>query len=336
LKNFVRLVFVFSLVVAPLASQVALAQTSVIQEQESSSDDAEKPKFGGRVALSNTLGLGTFVAGSDQREYDLVAISVNPFWRVEGDKRVAFMKFSVSQELLQNYESATTTPNQILLSDLELGYVHNNLYKIAPLGISVSPYISGVVGTSLASRYANRLGVIRVGSKFGYSYKKTMLMYETRVGKNFNRFTSPTVDAGLGVAFARDQGNEDLGGVIAIGGRNIEFSWMNRGTAMFTLPSKLYLTFDYVFVKYFTYAADNEDGLTPENGDSGRGVRDLTQSTIDLSWQTPKKELLLSVGASTSQSPLTSDNSSIRFPFFDFISPNSNRTTFYLALTGTY
>ncbi len=336
MKNFVRLVFVFSLVVAPLASQVALGQSAVLDEQEKSKDDKAKSKFGGRVALSNTLGLGTFVAGSDQRAYDLVAVSVNPFWRIEGDKRQAYLKFSVSQELVQNYESSTTTPNQIMLGDLELGYVHNNMYKFPSLGVSLTPYVSGVVGTSLASRYANRLAVIRVGGKFRYTYKKAMFFYETRAGKNFNRYTSPTVDADLGVAFARDQGNEDLGGVIAIGGRNVEFSWLNRGTVMFTLPSKLYLTFDYVFVKYFTYSAENDDGLTPENGDTGRGVRDLTQSTIDLSWQTPKKELLMSFGASTGQSPLTSDNSSIRFPFFDFISPNSNRTTFYLALTGTY
>ena len=131
--------------------------------------------------------------------------------------------------------------------------------------------------------------------------------------------------------------SEDLAGdVVAAGGVNSEFSLLNRITAVFSLPADLSLTFDFAYIQSWSYAWDNDDDLTVANADTGRNLNDISQAVIDVSWQSPVPNLIISSGVVTAQTPKTANNDGFRFPFFDFIAPNSNSTTFYLDAIASF
>jgi hypothetical protein len=289
----------------------------------------------GMVILDNSLGLGTFVSGPDSRPSLATTLLLRPYWQIN-DKQQLWLRFYVTKELIQNYESTTTVPNQILIGDTELRYVYNNVAEIPGVKIKVTPILSVFGGTSLTSRYQTRLAIVRPTVKLAYTYKWANLYYEARFAKSFHQYTSPTVGASAGIAVARDKGNEDLSGAVAIGSRNVEYVLTNRLTFVASLPKKISVSLDYMYVRYWTYDASNGDAFQAPGADSGRGVRDLTTSTIDLSWQTPWPKLAVSMGMTTAQTPKTADAGSFRPPFFDFLTPNSNQTAFYLDFIGMF
>jgi hypothetical protein len=288
------------------------------------------------VIVDNSVGLGTFVQGVDQRASYTLTVDARAGWKFD-DHQMAWLRFPVSQQVVQNYDTPTTTPNQILIGDVEARYIYNNLVKLDDAGFAVTPYLYLAGGTSLSARYQSRLLSVRPGVRLSYKLGPANLYYEGRFTKNFHRYTSPTLDGGLGIAVARLGGSEDLAGdVVAAGGVNSEFSLLNRITAVFSLPADLSLTFDFAYIQSWSYAWDNDDDLTAANADTGRNLNDISQAVIDVSWQSPVPNLIISSGVVTAQTPKTANNDGFRFPFFDFIAPNSNSTTFYLDAIASF
>jgi hypothetical protein len=302
--------------------------------QAQTEDSGESKPWMGMVVIDNSVGLGTFVQGVDQRESYTLTVVASGGWKFD-DHQQLWLQLPVSQQIVQNYDSLTTTPNQILLGDTELRYFYNNIYKNDDFSFSSYLWLAG--GTSLSARYQSRLLSVRPGVKLAYKAGPATLMFESRFTKNFHQYTSPTVDGGIGLAIARVGGSEDLAGdVVAVGGVNTEFSLYNRLTASFGLPADLALTVMYAYIQSWSYAWDNNDSFTAENADTGRNLSDVSQTVIDLSWQSPLPYLILSGGVITAQTPKTANNDGFRFPFFDFEAPNSNSTTFYLDAIAVF
>jgi hypothetical protein len=288
------------------------------------------------IIVDNSVGLGTFVQGVDQRESYTLTVDARAGWKLD-DHQHLWLRLPVSQQIVQNYNSFTTSPQQILLGDAELRYIYNSAYKSADGDFGVTPYLYVAGGTSLAARYQSRLFSLRPGVRLSYKAGPATILFESRFTKNFHRYTSPTVDGGQGLALARLGGSEDLAGdVVAVGGVNSEFSLLNRLTAVFGLPADLSLTFDYAFIQSWSYAWDNDDSFTAANADTGRNLSDISQAVIDVSWQSPLPYLTISGGVVTAQTPKTANNDGFRFPFFDFEAPNSNSTTFYLDAIAVF
>mgnify|MGYP001570243132 FL=1 len=83
---------------------------------------------------------------------------------------------------------------------------------------------------------------------------------------------------------------------------------------------------------YNSFAIDETSGT---GASAGRGQRDTTWGTIDLSYSLTDN-WGLSFGVTSYQSAKTSDGQSIRFPFFDFRSFADNNTSFYFDVRYTF
>ena len=337
IRGFIRILLIVCTIFTFLSSASAQDNTvgaESMESEEGNDEKASKP-WGGLIIVDNAIGLGTFVQGVDQRASYTLTVDARVSWKFD-DHQTAWLRVPVSQEIVQNYDSVTTA-NQTILGDVEARYFYNNLVNLDDIGLKVTPYLWAAGGTSQSARYQTRLLSLRPGVKVFYKLGPAQLIYEGRFTKNFNRYTSPTVDGGLGIAVARLGGSEDLAGdVVAVGGVNSEFSLLNRLTAYFAFPANLGLTVYYTYIQSWSYEWDNDDDFTAANADTGRNLSDLSQSVIDLSWQTPISNLTLSAGAVTLQTPKTADNDGFRFPFFDLVAPNSNSTTFYLDAIASF
>jgi hypothetical protein len=97
------------------------------------------------------------------------------------------------------------------------------------------------------------------------------------------------------------------------------------------LPN-LSLSVDLLIYNYIRFSNDGQFS-DPDLPLTGR--HDNTWGIIDLSYQATSY-LVVSTGLSSLQPALTADSSSLRFPFFDFISPSNNYTKWYLTATFLY
>ena len=112
----------------------------------------------------------------------------------------------------------------------------------------------------------------------------------------------------------------------------MEWSWWNRATASISFSDTLALNITYGFNKSWTYVSYPDDEFTQGEADPGRGERDMSVGVTDVYWQTPIKGFALDAGVTSSQAPLSADNNSVRFPFFDYKSTANNYTAVFLAV----
>ena len=307
-----------------------------------SSDDAEAvmagvadvaggSSFSALVILDNSVGVGTFVEGSSQRPAYTVSLDMRPTWKLN-DKQNVRLRLVVFQGLIQNADSSTTKKRQVLINDLEARLNHIEKSALGGLKLTMKPYAAVTAPTSLASRYQTKILSLKGGLALTGKAGILSLTLDSVGTKNFNRYTNPALERDDDVAVVRVNGAEDLGdSLAAVGVNNVEWTWSNRATTSFSLSDTMTLGITYVFLKSWTYVSFPDDNEKAEQADEGRGTRDLTQGVADLYWQSPVDSLALDLGVSSTQAPLTADNSSVRFPFFDFTSTANNYTSVYLS-----
>jgi hypothetical protein len=307
--------------------------------------EAEAAVFplGATLVFETSLGMGTLIADQYERRPLLTGLlDFQPYAKLWRDLMLVG-RVRLLKELVSNAGSSTTSNRETVLYDTDFTFQWNRAYVVpasVPVlsDLSVAPMVVLSAPTSKASRYATQVLSVRPGFILTKPLGPVSLAYWFRFTKNFHRYTSPTVDLaeqGL-VAVPRPGGAEDLTNtLVAVDGNNVEWSILNRLTVAWSILDNLSLTVDYILTNAWTYRSYPQDDLTGEHARSGRGQRDATQGTVDLTWGVTGP-LYLSLGVTTYQPPLTQDNGGLRWPLLNFFERANNFTTFYFDVTCVF
>jgi hypothetical protein len=244
-------------------------------------------------------------------------------------------RLDISKDIIDNYDAATTVPNQTLLSDVTLTWNVNPIVQEPVTGLKLNGWIDLLAPTSLASQYETRLLTARAGLGITKEFGWVNLYYMFRFDKYFHERDHRTL--GIGEVECGPLGGKALdSGACSLGGyANTSFQFMNRFIVEFVPVERLGITIDFLVYNAFTYDVNPDDALTAENAVPGRGQRDLMAGTFEVSYQV-LDQLTLALGTSTLQPPKTLDNEGFRFPFFDFSTASNNFTSIYFDVIGTF
>ena len=319
-------------------SEDSSGAVATVEAEDEEAEEEEGPFTGSMVIFDNSVGLGTFVKGASHRPAWGWSLSIRPRWNID-DHHVLAARLDLAQDLVENADSSVTERQRLLLSVLQLNYQYRKLVALWDDMFTVKPSLTVDFPVSPKARFTDQIIGLRPGASATFKPMKWFsFTYYTGAIKSFNRFTHATVKVDDGVMLARPGGSESLGGGLIADGTtyNIEWTWRNRFIADFTLPLDLSLSLDFIYDRSWGYQSKPDDELTPEVGESGRPESDFTWNAVEVAWETPVPHMSLALGAATWQAPLTADNESVRFPFWDFVSPSSNRTTLYFDVAYTY
>jgi len=301
--------------------------------------------LGGSVSLTQSLGAGTFTADEYLRRpaYD-VSLQLSPYWRITPLLTLS-AGIGVSTSVVENYDSAITYENRLVLSDTSLGIRHRNLVTIPVVDINVSGGLSFSFPTSPQSHYRQLYFSSRANVGLSKSFGAFNISYSLGLFKNFNRYTTPAVntdEVGDHIILAHFKGNEQLTtDLIATGGSNTSFGVTNGIALSYTFEDlfvkgqALGLSLSYDINHSWTYESFPKDDLSSDYAVEGRGHRDAHGGTVDVSYQF-MPELGLSLGVQTFVAPKTDDNKAFVFPFMNFSNNYRNNTYFYATVTGSF
>ncbi len=295
-----------------------------------------KSPFGINATFEQSLGIGTFVADQYARNpYYGWSLDLRPRYYFT-PKLFAELRFTLQGELTTSYQTSTTYKRQVMPSDLLLTLKYNNVATIPGIGVNFSPFIRLGAPTSYESRYRNLYLSTAAGFNLNRMFgNHVFLDYQFRFNKNWNRTAQPTISGT--VALARFRGAEDVGGGEVINGddNNISFSVFNALTGSFIINDQWSITLQLAIQNSWTYLSVPKDALSSQYAKAGRGQRDRTYGTLDLTYQ-PWEHFGFSLGLTSQQPAKTADNKRFRFPFFDFSSEGNNYTNVYFDVFATY
>ena len=199
--------------------------------------------------------------------------------------------------------------------------------------------LSFAIPTSKASWTTNLYTTIMPSLAMKIKFAQIRFTYEIAYGHSFHKYTSPTVDPSEVDAISRSAGNEILSAdAIAIDGILPEISLANSFKLGYRFFKNFGLTLGLAFAdswSYDTKSNRNDDDLVSQYAKVGRGHSQYSQGSIMLDYS-PIKYLTLNFGMVSTQPWKTADNKTLRFPWFDTVSPSKNYTKFLFAITGRY
>lgn len=302
----------------------------------SATSGKRKSPFGINATFEQSLGIGTFVADKYARNpYYGWSLDLRPRYYFT-PKLFAELRFTLQGELTTSYQTSTTYKRQVMPSDLLLTLKYNNVATIPGIKVNFSPFIRLGAPTSYESRYRN----LYLSTAAGFNLNRmfgdhVFLDYQFRFNKNWNRTAQPTISGT--VALARFRGAEDVGGGEVINGddNNISFSVFNALTGSFIINDQWSITLQLAIQNSWTYLSVPKDAQSSQYAKAGRGQRDRTYGTLDLTYQ-PWEHFGFSLGLTSQQPAKTADNKRFRFPFFDFSSEGNNYTNVYFDVFATY
>ncbi len=172
---------------------------------------------------------------------------------------------------------------------------------------------------------------IRLG-KFGLSYT---ISYS----HSFNKYTSITMDPDEVDVLSRHAGVELVGSSdIALDGVLTEIELANQFMIGISILDNLSLNVGLGFVDAWTYdngSITKDDEFTSEYAHVGRGHQQISQGVLSLGYK-PASWVGLSFSMVSTQPWKTADNKTLRFPWFDTVSPSKNFTKFIVGATFSY
>jgi hypothetical protein len=307
-------------------------------------------KFRGSFATTGlNLGTGTFVTGeADNPMFSQDFVLFPRFSLAAGQSVRAYWALECEYTDPDNSVGRHCNP-----SDVRLSYHHTKLWQ--------DPWLKGrVMGSgmlflpvSYASRQNHVISNIRLN--VGYMvrlFKKLELSYNFGVQKYLQtqktRGDCPEDLDGDGLAVGDDGIPICLGrgvGDAASAQRSADFEAGSSGSGTpfndnwlfvnmfhvgYYFTDKLSASVDFAIFNYIRYST-GEAFSSADLVSTGRS--DFTMGVVDVSYQL-HKNVLVSAGILSQQPALTSDNETVRFPFYDFTSPSNNFTRWYLS--GTY
>ncbi|MBI3184013.1 MAG: hypothetical protein HYZ28_17915 [Myxococcales bacterium] len=297
------------------------------------------------IDLDHSLGQGTFVDPSKYAYFDGSVLVVPSYgFDVQGIKLSASGRFAIGWEYtLPDNESA----RRFDWTDIRAGLSAPALVTEKVSGISVTPSVTATLPISVASRRANTITVLSGGLGFARTVWNFDLTYRFAAARGFHAnpliggAVSDETDA-LGARLCLYRAGETTCNVF---GTNTQFSISNSLEVTYRATEKLSFQLTYGIINRFKYpVVDTVDEYTPKalnsNGEpvatAGYGRSDGMISSVSASY-TINDTFSISTGFATPPvgiPPKTKDGKRFRFPFYDFLTPADNVTSFSVTLSA--
>jgi len=369
-------VFITSLMVA----QICLADVSAIKTSKKVLDDQAKNPSASiswveefrklpvsvNASLSNSVGIGTFVAGYRKMPSWSSTLSLSPSYKVP--VFLGLPKSSVSASIgldvswLQSYAtSGQVAKRQVRVSDVGLGWSMPKAIHFESIDVALSPKLGATLPISIMSRAQNRVmgfsGGLSIGwaasdfsaswspSASGWLHSGAMRTFSCRAVSNpYNdgEVALPPVinpndpDANIedymlpSVAY-RDE-ESGLDGRCIIAGRQTLASLKNAFDFAWA-PGAHRINLGFGIYHSFLRGLSDAPELRSSNA-SGQNFRESTMGRISYSYRLPVEfDASVSVGLSSYQ-PIYDKRGNIRLPFFDFFSASNNFTQMFVNISA--
>lgn len=330
-------------------------------EASPQTDDAPAPwwvPLGLSVSLDASVGTGTFVASRYADDpYYASTLTVSPSWALTED-------LTASASLGLSYEwtalvtpchpasgprpagapaedcSDTADPNgrRADLDDLTLSLAHRELYALE--GFVLGAGTSVALPTSRASRAASLVLSWGLGATISRPIGPVTPSLSLGLRKYFALDDAPLADADTGegqLPIGRCRNGRTTACLLLSG---FVPSW--RLGLDLSVEVELPAGFDVSLGLGYSYTANHSrppDAARSPRRDAagtpvvdGVGEFDGTSGSIELGF-TVTEQLRVGLGVASAQPALTADNSAVRFPFFDFLSPANNYSAWYAAVS---
>lgn len=281
-------------------------------------------------SLSTSVGQGSFVANQHARNaYVDWSFSITPMYSLLNGALNLSGSFAFMQELTDS--DGDTYNQRVLLSDANVGASHL-LFTIPYVDVAFMVGARAFFPTSLASQTQTLLVGLRGNIALMRTFGPVTLSYNGSFRKNFHQYQSPVydvTDVDSNTFIAREGGNERVDALLyTAGGNNISYIFSNSLSVNVQIIAGLSANISYQISNAFTYASYPKDSLASGNATAGRGQRDSFGTNISVSYAFPF--VFLTLGLSNGSSPMSADNSHLRFPFWDFESQANNLSSIYL------
>ncbi len=327
----------------PSAALTAVAAESIAEKDEN------KPKKPWSVSaeLDHSLGQGTFV---DPSKYAFFGGSLGLSGSYSFELRGIKLSASVSESFSWEYTLPdNSTGRRANWSDLRLGLSAPSLLKEQRTEITLTPSLSASVPLTPQSWQATTITVLSASASLSRKFGKLNASYSLSGSKGFHvspinyspvqRFADPSTGVTLAGCIARP---DEPG---CYNGANTNFSINNTLSASYSPIEKLSFRASLGYGRSWRYQI-----VTPEtceeysskavdsNGNPvvhcGMGNSDSMTGTIGVSYSATDA-FSVSAGMATSGAPLTDDHKALRFPFYDFLGPAANRTSFSVSVSAS-
>ncbi|MBQ9818196.1 MAG: hypothetical protein IJM59_12140, partial [Proteobacteria bacterium] len=212
-------------------------------------------------------------------------------------------------------------------------------YKDGGFKVSFDADLSFALPTSTASINSKLYTTISPSLAASIKFHKLLFAYGIAYGHSFHKYTSITYDPSEVDVLSRSTGNELIGSHdIAIGGVLSEIELANEFALGYQFIPQLGLTIGFGFIDVWTYdngTITKDDEFVNPNAKVGRGHSQLSQGSVMLTYN-PHKWVTLQLAMVSTQPWKTADNKTLRFPWFDTVSPSKNYTKFIFAAAFQY
>jgi hypothetical protein len=330
----------------PMASAPSLTVDKEAAKQ------SNKMPFTANASLNNSLGIGTFVPGTQRVPnwntglglslgYSLPKWDYLPKMRLGGG-----MNFSVPW--LNSYNSGGALQRQLSYSDFGISLSMPAAVK-TDWGLSVSPGFGISLPISMASRFQRRLTSARASASVSWSKYGFSVGWTPGIRGNANLEAGRSVPCGeipnpvvvgndadtvqtVPLVISREDeilengrciipGRASMGGVSNT--LSLGYSFLDDHSVSLSVGHSL------------GFLAPLEDNPAVQSEfASDQNFSESTSGGLGYSYSVPiDTPLSFSAGLSSGQPAFTMDGKNLRFPLFDFVSPGNNFTSFYLGMS---
>jgi hypothetical protein len=305
---------------------------SVAAAHEARADELLERFSSSSASLSTYVGTGTFVRGE---------FSDNPYFSEELALEPRFrLAPHLSARALLNVECELSEPDnpsarRCAMSDVRLSAHHGELWRDPWLDGDLHGSLAFYLPTSQESRFNHT--IVNVRATAGYAVRffdgGLELGWDFALQKYLPSQTTRGLDTADGggaipVVLTRASATED--GAAGSGGR-MNDNWLVLDTVHATINplERLSITVQLAVYNYFRFEVP-EQFASPDLPRRGRA--DFTAGVVEAAYAI-HDNLSLALGVTSLQPALTADGTSLRFPFYDFVSPNNNYTRWYATAT---
>jgi hypothetical protein len=292
--------------------------------------------------LDHSVGQGTFYGAEQWAAVDgSVLFSPSYKFNAKGVKLNATGRVGLGWEYTRP-DSANA--RRVSWSDFRASLSAPAVWTEKHTGIAFTPSVSATLPISMESRRATVITVLGATAGLSRTFGKFDLGYRLGFTRGFH--ANPAIASAPGVTGADNLPlciSRPGEGICNVDGINTMFSISNSFEVTFRATEKLSFAIAYGIANRFKYPMP-QDEHTPKTRDvngepvaqGGLGRRDAMTSSISASYVLSDR-FSLSAGIATPPlgvDPMYGDLKGFRFPFFEFLYPGSNVTSFSLTFSA--
>ena len=302
----------------------------------------------GSVSLNPSMSAGTLYAGPTARpgvDFSLGYSARLAFAPGFGLNASQF----VTKSIVTNADSGAARPYDTTAGDIVMGLQWSPRFAddkgvkkplMLPGGIRVGTNVQMILGVSRSSRYVGRLGQIGpvVNLSRGFLGGKLSTVAGIAFLKNINRAVGASVPVEDGTALARLNGPELLAGGFVLTGQNVTSHAVRYVlSANLDLGSRWSVSATYLLFNNFRQFDAPDDQYTAKYGRVGRGRTDSQWGILGVNYNVDEAgHWSAALSGFTASAPFSADNKTLRFPFWDFRSPQDNLSAINASLSFAF